>query len=59
MNDTEQISALFFLIAQIGKKDFQLHSQSLCKQEESVNAGCIGAGFEAANGFRVKTGFLT
>ncbi|MCY1312694.1 hypothetical protein D9M70_631380 [compost metagenome] len=58
MYDIEQIRPLFVFIAKVGEKGFQLHPQHVGKHEQCIHAGGIGAGFEAADGFGVKTGFF-
>ena len=52
--DTEQIRTLFVLVIHVGKKGFQLYIQHIGKQEQGFDAGGVGAGFEAADGFGVK-----
>ncbi|MNV81760.1 hypothetical protein D3C71_1754440 [compost metagenome] len=58
MYDTEEIGALLFFVAQVGKERLGLHAQYVGKAEQGFDAGGVGAGFEAADGFGVKTGFF-
>jgi len=58
VNDTEQIRPLFVFVAQICEKGSQLHPEYIGQQEQGFHTGGVGAGFEAADGFRVKTGFF-